>query len=90
MEAERLPRAQKGVRKIIEEKIEAEEGEQEALFAIKERVVEETVREKKKVAARKEEAKPKPAVTGEPTFGLFAEKLKTALDKKDQKKKKKK
>ena len=90
MEAERLPRAQKGVRKIIEEKIEAEEGEQEAFFAIKERVVEETVREKKKVAARKEEEKPKPAVPGEPAFGLFAEKLKTALDKKDQKKKQKK
>jgi len=90
MEAERLPRAQRGVRKIIEEKIEAEEGEQEAFFAIKERAVEEPVREKKKVAAKKEEEKPQPAVSGEPAFGLFAEKLKTALDKKDQKKKQKK
>ena len=90
MEAEKLPRAQRGVKKIIEEKIEAEEGEQEAFFAIKERAVEDKVKEKEKVAAQKEEEKPKPAVSGEPTFGLFAEKLKTALDKKDQKKKQKK
>ncbi len=90
MEAERLPRGQKGVRKIIEEKIEAEEGEQEAFAAIKERVVEEAAREKEKVSAQKEEEKPRPAASGEPTFGLFAEKLKTALDKKDQKKKQKK
>ncbi len=90
MEAEKLPRAQRGVRKIIEEKIEAEESEQEAFFAIKERPVEEKVKEKEKAAARREEEKSKPAVSGEPTFGLFAEKLKTALDKKDQKKKQKK
>lgn len=90
MEAERLPRGQKGVRKIIEEKIEAEEGEQEAFFAVKEREVEETAREKEKAAVQKEEEKSRPTVSGEPTFGLFAEKLKTALDKKDQKKKQKK
>jgi hypothetical protein len=46
--------------------------------------------EKPAVPSKEKEKKAKPAVSEEPVFGLFAEKLKTALDKKGKEKKEKK
>ncbi len=84
MENDRVRRARKGEKRFIEEKIEIEESEQEALSAIK--------AEKKKEAeeearAKEKKGKFKPYVSQEPVFGVFAEKLKTALDKTKKKKK---
>ncbi|NIM91221.1 MAG: hypothetical protein GTO17_09765 [Candidatus Aminicenantes bacterium] len=86
MERERGPRLRTREKRFIEEKIEIEESELEALTAVKEK------REEVKVELppkEKKEVPKKPAVSEEPAFGLFAEKLKTALDKqkKDIKKK---
>jgi len=82
-EGERLRRARKGEKRFIEEKIELEESEQEAFIAIK-------AKEKKEA---EEEIRPKgkketfkPYVSEEPVFGIFAEKLKTALGKKKKEK----
>ncbi len=83
MEAEREKRAVKGAKKIIEEKIELEESEQEAYFAAKTKEKEEE--KKEEALPKKEEAKP--LVSKEPVFGIFAEKLKTALEKKKKEKK---
>ncbi len=84
MEVDRVRRARKGEKRIIEEKIEIEESEQEALRAIKA----EEKREAEEVARAKEKKeKFKPYVSEEPVFGVFAEKLKTALDKTKKKKK---
>jgi hypothetical protein len=81
LEGERGPRPRKSERRVIEERIELAESEQEALAAVKEQEeveVEVAAREKKK-----EEIKP--AAAKEVAFGgLFAEKLKTALKKKDK------
>lgn len=88
MEAERERRARRGVKRIIEEKIEVEESEQEALLAMKAKEKREV--EVEKPAAPPKEKKAKPPVSEEPVFGLFAEKLKSALDKKGEEKKEKK
>jgi hypothetical protein len=80
-EGEKIMRPKKSERRVIEEKIEEEESVQEALSAIKEQEeegVETRAREKK------EEFKPVPKE--EPKFGLFGDLLKTALQKKDDKK----
>jgi hypothetical protein len=80
-EGEKVPRPKKSERRVIEEKIEEEESVAEALSAIKEKEdegVETRAREKK------EEFKPAPKE--EPKFGIFADLLKTALKKKDDKK----
>jgi hypothetical protein len=90
MEAERERRARRGVKRIIEEKIEVEESEMEALLARKEKEKREIEVEKPAVHPKEKEEKAKPAVSAEPVFGLFAEKLKSALDKKDKGKKEKK
>ncbi len=90
IETEREQRARRGARRILEEKIEAEESEYEALRAVKEKEKREIEVEKAAAPAPEKPEKEKPAVTEEPKFGLFAEKLKTALDKKDKDKKKKK
>lgn len=86
MERERGPRLRTREKRFIEEKIEIEESEHEALTAVKEKREEERVElpSKEKKAPVK-----KPAVSKEPAFGLFAEKLKTALDKQTKDKKKK-
>jgi hypothetical protein len=88
IEVEVAPRRRKGERKVIEERIELEESELEALSAIKEK--RET--EAKKVASLPKEEKEeyKPFVSEEPKFGLFAEKLQSALGKQKKKDKKKK
>lgn len=85
MEGERDLRARKGAKKIIEEKIELEESEQEAQIAVKAKEKKEAEEE-----ARPKEKKPegKPLVSKEPVFGLFAEKLKSALNKKKKQEKK--
>ncbi len=79
VEVEAPPRRRKGERKVIEERIELEESEIEALSAIKEKREEEA----KRAAAHleKESEDFKPFVSEEPKFGLFAEKLKSALGK---------
>ena len=83
-DAERGVRRRKTERKIIEERIELEESEQEALIAVK-------AEEKKEIEEVRVEAGPKDKkkeyktyVSEEPVFGVFAEKLKTALDTKDK------
>jgi len=90
MEAEKERRARRGVKRIIEEKIEVEESELEALIAMKEKEKREIEVEKPAASPKEKEKKAKPAVSEEPVFGLFAEKLKSALDKKGQEKKEKK
>ncbi len=85
LDGERDLRAKKGAKRIIEEKIEFEESEKEAQIAVKAK----EKKEAEEVARLKEEkAEIKPLVSKEPVFGLFAEKLKSALDKKKKEGKK--
>lgn len=86
LEAERLPRRRKGEKKFIEERIEQEESEMEALFAIK---ADTKVKAKRAPEAPKQEVPPKekkeeleqiPAAV--PMGGIFGDMLKTALEKK--------
>lgn len=80
IEAEAVPRRRKGERKVIEERIELEESELEALTAIKEKREKEV--KKAAVPSKDEKEEFKPFVSEEePKFGIFAEKLKSALDK---------
>ena len=82
IEGERGPRPRKSERRVIEERIELAESEQEALAAVKEQEEEEV-----EIAAGEKKEEVRPAATGEVAFGgLFAEKLKTALKKKDKEK----
>ena len=90
MEAEKGLRARRGARKVLEERIEVEEYKQEAFMAVKEKEKKEAVVEMAAAPPKAEEKKAKPTVSEEPKFGLFAEKLKTALDKKGKKKDKEK
>jgi len=89
MEGEKVFRRKKGEKRIIEEKIELEESEQEALIAIKAKEKKEAAEEK--IVALPKEKKPeyKPFVSEQPVFGIFAEKLKSALGKQKKAKKKK-
>lgn len=80
IEGERGPRPRKSERRVIEERIELAESEQEALAAVKEKEEVEV-----EIAAKERKEEIKPAAAKEVTFGgLFAEKLKTALKKKDK------
>lgn len=80
-EAEKERWVRKGARRMIEEKIELEEAEQEALITVKSKEKE----ARAEVAGKKEEkVKYKPPVSEQPEFGVFAEKLKSALNKKKQ------
>jgi hypothetical protein len=85
VEGEAAPRRRKGEKKFIEERIELEESELEALVAIKEKREEKPERISVKEKKKKEEFQT--PVTEEPTFGIFAEKLKVALHKQDKPKK---
>jgi len=87
IEGEKVLRARKGEKRFIEEKIEIEELEHEALTAIKEKKEKEE-KEELRPKKKKEEFK-KPSAAEEPVFGLFAEKLKSALDKEKKKGEKK-
>jgi len=80
LDGERAPRPRKSERRVIEEKIELAESEQEALSAIKAKEIE--AADKEELAARERKEDFKPMAPKEPSFGLFAEKLKSALDKK--------
>ncbi|MEN6312588.1 MAG: hypothetical protein ABFD80_13750 [Acidobacteriota bacterium] len=80
-EGEKTARPKKSERRVIEEKIEEEESVAEALSAIKEKE-EEGV--ETRAPKKKEEFKPVPKE--EPKFGIFADLLKTALKKKEDKK----
>jgi len=82
VEGERGPRPRKSERRVIEERIELAEGEQEALAAVKEKDEAE-----EEIAARDKKEELKPEAAKEITFGgLFAEKLKSALTKKKKEK----
>ncbi len=85
-EGERVSRPRKSERRVIEEKIELAESEQEALSAIKEK--EEKEAEREELAARERREEFKHVAPKETSFGLFAEKLKSALDKKKKEEKK--
>jgi len=87
IEAERVPRARKGEKRYIEEKIELEESEQEALLALKTKEKKEAKEEKAKAPPKEKKKEFKRYVSEEPAFGFFAEKLKTALDKTKKEKK---
>jgi hypothetical protein len=81
IEGERGPRPRKSERRVIEERIELAESEQEALAAVKEQEEVEV-----EITAKEKKEEVKPAAAKEVAFGgLFAEKLKTALKKKDKK-----
>jgi hypothetical protein len=77
-EGERGPKPRKSERRVIEERIELAESEQEALAAVKEKEAVEG--EEAGPGEKKEEVKP--AAAKETTFGFFADKLKSALQKK--------
>jgi hypothetical protein len=78
-EGERAPKPRKSERRVIEEKIELEESEQEALSAVKEK---EADAEREEHAAKEKKEEFKPVEPKETSFGIFAEKLKSALNKK--------
>ncbi len=77
-EGERGPKPRKSERRVIEERIELAESEQEALAAVK---VKETA-EGEEAGPREKKEEIKPAAAQGAAFGLFADKLKSALQKK--------
>ncbi len=86
VESEKAPRRRKGERKLIEERIEQEESELEALFAVKSIEKDEFIEEKKAVVKeRPSEEKPeefKQEEPEEPGAGIFGNILKSALSQK--------
>jgi hypothetical protein len=86
LEPERAPRRRKGEKKFIEERIEMEEFEMEALFAVK---ADTKTKAKRAEAASKKEAPGvekkeefKHVPSEEPIVGIFGDMLKSALEKK--------
>jgi hypothetical protein len=77
-EGERGPKPRKSERRVIEERIELAESEQEALAAVK---VKETA-EGEEAGPREKKEEIKPAAAQGAAFGFFADKLKSALQKK--------
>lgn len=89
LEMEKVPRKRKGERKFIEEKIELEESEMEALYAEKFEKKKDITEEKKEPAKEETSIDYQQFISqGTLSGGLFGEKLKTALDKKKDDKKK--
>jgi len=88
IEGEKGARPKKSERRVIEERIEEEESELEALSAIKEKEEEAVEIRAKERKEKKEEVKAVPKE--EPKFGLFGDLLKTALKKTGDKKEDKK
>jgi hypothetical protein len=84
-EGDRVSKPRKSERRVIEEKIELAESEQEALSAIKEK---EAGAEREELAAKEKKEEFRQVAPKETSFGVFAEKLKSALDKKKKKDKK--
>lgn len=89
-EAEGLPRKRRREKKQIEERIEVEEFEMEALIAKKAQETEELPVERAVAPKKEKKIEYKPTEEEKLLSGLFAEKLKSALDKKKTKKDKKK
>lgn len=89
-EVEGLPRKRRREKKQIEERIEVEEFEMEALIAKKAQEAEELPVERAAAPQKEKKVAYKPAEEEKPLSGLFAEKLKSALDKKKPDKDKKK
>jgi hypothetical protein len=89
-EPERAPRRRRGEKKFIEERIELEESELEALFAVKEdtTVKPEAPIEKKDEPAKEKKEEFELTPSEEPMSGIFADMLKSALEKKKPKDKK--
>lgn len=87
-ETEKDPRRRRGERRLIEEKIEIEESELEALIAVKAKEKEE-IPEGKIPLAKEEEKRDsyKTAEPEKPLAGVFGEMLKSALGQKEGKKK---
>ena len=84
-EGDRGPKPRKSERRVIEERIELAESERDALAAVKER---EAV-EGEEAAPRENSEELKPEVSRETKFGFFADKLKSALQKKKKEEDKK-
>jgi hypothetical protein len=87
LETERAPKRRKGEKKFIEERIELEESEMEALFAVKadtkakpKRAEAPPPRKEVPIKEKKEEFKHVPSE--EPMVGIFGDMLKSALEKK--------
>jgi hypothetical protein len=89
IEQERKPRHAKGGKRFIEERIEQEESELEAFYALKaeEEFEEEQLEDLPVVKKEEEKTKTykKPEEEEKPLSGLFGEKLKSALGEKEQK-----
>ncbi len=86
MEGERELRRKRGEKKIIEERIEIEESELEALFAIKAEKKKEIEEEKIESTTKKTKEAYMPTENQQALSGIFGEKLKSALSqKKDDK-----
>jgi hypothetical protein len=86
-DVEKGPRRRRGERKLIEEKIELEESELEALFAVKAKEKEEVVEEKIKPAKEEKKVVYKAEEPEEPMTGVFGDMLKSALGQKKAEKK---
>jgi len=78
-EGERILKPRKSERRVIEEKIELAESELEALSAVKEKEAE---AEREEAAGKDKKEEFKQVAPKETSFGIFAEKLKSALTKK--------
>jgi hypothetical protein len=78
-EGERILKPRKSERRVIEEKIELAESELEALSAVKEKEAE---AEREEAAGKEKKEEFKQVAPKETSFGIFAEKLKSALIKK--------
>ncbi|MFO7866494.1 MAG: hypothetical protein R6V02_06750 [Candidatus Aminicenantes bacterium] len=88
IELEKKPRRQKGGKRYIEERIEQEESEWEAFYALKAgEEFEDDKMEELPGAKKQEKEKPygEPAEEEKSSSGLFAEKLKSALGQKEEK-----
>jgi hypothetical protein len=87
LETERAPRRRKGEKKFIEERIELEESEMEALIAVKADTKvkpkrAEVARPKKEVPAKEKKEEFEIAEPEKPMTGIFGDMLKSALEKK--------
>jgi len=87
LETERAPKRRKGEKKFIEERIELEESEMEALIAVKADTKAKPKRaeappSRKEVAAKEKKEEFKHVPSEEPMVGIFGDMLKSALEKK--------
>ncbi len=86
VETEKAPRRRKGERRIIEERIELEESEQEALFAVKSEEVSDEDTLQFGSQPEESEMEYKPKEVEKPMKGVFGDILKSALSQTQQEK----